>query len=615
MTEIKKLILASKFKEALDLLDLELKNPYKKSDHNFLLNHGQLLKKIPSVIFKERGLLTKKIAVLGGYTTEFLTPALRVNLYLRGIHAEVFEGEYGTLESSIRSRNSELFEFNPDLVYFCVGTQHVNFSNFESEVIRWQTLWMELRNLIPAQIIMNLFVEPIKRPFGHFELKVKSDTQFIRNLNAALTKVAPNYVHFCDMNYVSAYHGKSRWFDYKLYDLVKVPVGYEFLADYADHVSRVASSIWGKSKKCLILDLDNTLWGGVIGDDGLGGICIGEDSGPGEAFKRFQIYLKKLKERGVILAVCSKNELENAKEPFERRTDMVLRLDDFSAFYANWNPKHQNISAIADELNIGLDSIVFVDDNPAEREIVRQNLPMVTVVDIPEDPAFYTLILDQMGLFETVAMTEEDSDRTEQYLANRKRASLVDQVGNYDDYLKSLQMTSVLEEFDFSNLPRIAQLINKTNQFNLTTKRYTELDVESFQKSKKYFTAYVKLKDRFGDNGLISVLIIRKLDNDNAEIDTWLMSCRVLKREVETFLFQHLVRSLIEQGVRKLFGYFVPTEKNKMVKDLLIKMNMALVKENEDGMLEFVLDLTDNQKVSNILSRPVYIQQVSSESY
>ncbi len=605
---MKEKIKVSDFDAALDLLDEALKLGENLSDFDFLYNHALLLKEVPSDYFLRRGFLVKRIAIIGGFNTSYISALLILDLYQKGIFLLIYEASYGTMEALIYSKDSELSDFSPELCYLCVGTPHVNLSELsqyglEKEVKRWEILLHRLNEWLNCQIIMNNFIKPIERVYGNFELRLNSKGAFISNLNETLLNHCPSYVHISDMEHSASLFGKLNWLDWKLYDLAKMPVAIPYMIHYVDVISRIASSIWGKSKKCLILDLDNTLWGGVIGDDGLSGISIGEGSSLGEAYKRFQSYVKDLKGRGIILAICSKNDEINAREPFESLAEMVLKIEDFSAFYANWLPKYQNIVAIAKDLNISLDSIVFADDNPAERDIVRSYLPAVKVIELPENPSFYITALDQSGYFEVVSLTDDDLNRSSQYLDNLKRDQLKMQFSDYEEYLSSLCMKASISEFDEKNLARVAQLINKTNQFNLTLKRYTESEVSHMMNSNQFITTYVKLKDKFGDNGLISVIIIKLTTGTEAEIDTWLMSCRVLKRGVEKLIFQYLIKELHSRNICLLKGRYTRGPKNEMVSLLLSSLGMQKIDEKEKKeFIDFELKI-DSKIVTELINK------------
>jgi FkbH-like protein len=344
----------------------------------------------------------------------------------------------------------------------------------------------------------------------------------------------------------------------------------------------VIAAMYGKFKKCLILDLDNTLWGGIIGDDGLENIQIG-GLGIGKAFSEFQYWIKKLKNRGIILAVCSKNTEGVAKEPFEKHPDMVLRLDDIAVFVANWENKADNIRTIQSILNIGFDSIVFLDDNPFERNMVRENVPQITVPELPEDPADYLEYLYPLNLFETVSFSDEDATRTTQYQVEAQRAVLQKSFANEDEFLQSLDMLSLVQPFNKFNTPRVAQLSQRSNQFNLRTIRYTEADIEQISSAAGFFTFTFNLVDKFGDNGLIGVIILQKEDDSTLFIDTWFMSCRVLKRGMENFTLNTIANFAKEKGFTNLKGEYIATAKNEITKDHYQKL--GFVKKNNHWQL------------------------------
>jgi FkbH-like protein len=366
---------------------------------------------------------------------------------------------------------------------------------------------------------------------------------------------------------------------------------------YGDLIGRIIAAKQGKSYKCLVMDLDNTMWGGVVGDDGLEGIVIGQGSALGEAFVAFQEYARELSRRGIILAVCSKNDEANALEPFEKHPEMVLKRGDIACFVANWTDKAANIRTIAAELNIGLDSLVFIDDNPFERTLVRQELPMVAVPEVGDDPVSYAQILSDAGYFEGLAVTQEDRERTGQYQGNRLREALKSSATDLPSYLRGLEMQLIWRRFDQIGLSRTVQLINKTNQFNLTTRRYTEDDVLGVMRDNRSFGLQLRLLDRFGDNGIISIVIGRMQEEAAEEegdllIDTWLMSCRVLGRQVEPTTLNLVAEQAQKLGAKRLVGEYIPTKKNAMVKDHYAKLGFTVVNEAADGSSRAVLDLT-----------------------
>jgi len=358
---------------------------------------------------------------------------------------------------------------------------------------------------------------------------------------------------------------------------------------YAEHVARTVAAIRGKSGKVLILDLDNTVWGGVIGDDGLEGIQVAQGDARGEAHLAVQRLALELRQRGIVLAVSSKNTDEVAREPFEKHPEMLLKLDHIAVFQANWNDKATNIQAIAEELSLGLDAMVFLDDNPVERGLVRKLLPQVAVPELPEDPAYYARTLTAGGYFEAATFATEDLKRAGFYQDNAKRASLQKQVGGVDAYLASLDMTITFQPFDATGRTRIVQLINKSNQYNLTTRRYTDPEVGAAENDPDCFTLQVRLADIFGDNGMISVVICRPGETGEWLIDTWLMSCRVLGRKVEHMVLREIMRHAAAAGIHKLSGIYLPTDRNKLVVDHYSRLGFTKVEEEESGLTRWEL--------------------------
>ena len=376
--------------------------------------------------------------------------------------------------------------------------------------------------------------------------------------------------------------GTHQWFDERQWFMSRIAFNNALIPLYCDHVARTLAAIRGKSKKCLVLDLDNTLWAGVIGDDGMEGIHVGQGHPLGEAHQAIQRYALELKKHGVILAVCSKNEESIALQPFREHPDMLLKESDIAVFVANWNDKASNIRHIAQTLNIGLDALVFLDDNPMERDIVRTALPQVTVPEIPDDAALIPRTLAAAGYFDMLSFTADDAKRADQYRDNAMRQQAMTAAGSIDDYLASLDMAIDIRPFDAAGRKRITQLINKTNQFNLTTQRYTEAEVERFETDPTYITRQVRLADKFGDNGMISVLIAKK-ESDCLLIDSWLMSCRVIKRRVEDALCDELVTTAKAAGITTIRGQYSPTPKNHLVKDHYQSLGFTLADSNEES--------------------------------
>ena len=430
-------------------------------------------------------------------------------------------------------------------------------------------------------------------------------------VNARIGERTRNGVSILDCERLSSLFGKLRWFDPRYWHLGKQAVALDALPLLARHMAAVIAADLGLTRKCLVLDLDNTLWGGVIAEDGLAGIKLGNGV-DGEAFVAFQEYIYRLKQKGVILAVCSKNNEADAKEPFEKHPEMRLKLDDIAMFVANWQPKPDNLRVIAKTLDLGLDSFVFVDDNPIEREAVRQILPEVDVISVPADPAYYTRALSDYLLFETSSFTSEDAKRTSQYKGRAQINELQAAATNLSDFYRSLNMKAIVALFDDFHLPRVAQLIGKTNQFNLTTRRHGLPQLEAFVKNPNCVHFYFRLRDRFADHGLVSLMIAMRRANV-LEIDTWLMSCRVLGRTVEATMLQFLFERAQTLGCTSVRGTYIPTAKNAMAKDVFAKFGFKLVEES-DGSSVWEIDLMVQQPIKNEFIEVVQFWEDPNES-
>jgi FkbH-like protein len=521
---------------------------------------------------------TTRIAVLGSMTTHQIVEFLDLYLEAGRIHAQFYEADYGTINQEFLDPASGLRQFHPDFVVLCTSWRDLRSKptltddreqvarKVDAEVSSWTTLWRVAREDLHCQVIQSNFVAPPWRTLGNLDTRHPGGfSRFISLVNHALADVAPPEVTIHDVERLAADSGRREWGDERFFFQAKLPCSPEYLVDYAHSLAALILAQLGAARKCLVLDLDNTLWGGVIGDDGIGGIRLGQGDPEGEAFASFQSYVKSLGDRGIMLAVCSKNDDKIAREVFEKHPEMVLRLEDISCFIANWDDKPANLMRISRQLNIGLNSLVFFDDNPAERSIVRRLQPEVAVPEVPDDPAYRVQALDRHRYFETLTISGEDLKRKEFYRANSEREALESSAGSLDDFLRSLEMQARIEPVGAMNVERTVQLINRSNQFNLTTKRYTNADVLEFTASPNWITRTVSLKDRFGDNGLISVLFAR-VESDSLIIDTWLMSCRVLKRGVEALLLNDLVGHMAQHGLGRVVGEYVPTAKNGLVR-------------------------------------------------
>ena len=430
-------------------------------------------------------------------------------------------------------------------------------------------LYSAVKEKIQAKVILYNYNEIDDVVFGNYANKLSHSLLFqLRKLNYELMLLASDLadLYLCDLSSIQNRVGKNNFFRTSLYVNTEMVVSIEVIPEIASKTLDIISALNGNFKKCIVFDLDNTIWGGVIGDDGIENIELG-NLGIGKAFTEFQYWLKKLKNRGILLAVCSKNTEYIAKEPFEKHPDMVLHLDDIAIFMANWENKADNIREIQTFLNIGFESMVFLDDSPFERNLVKQSLPQITVPDMPEDPADYLEYLYALNLFETVSFSAEDAERTKKYQANTLRLETHKFFTNQDEYLQSLNMRSIVEPFNKFNIPRVSQLTQRSNQFNVRTIRYSEAQIEAIANSEKYYSFTFTLEDSFGDNGLVCVVILEEVDKDNLFIDSWLMSCRILKRGMEQFVLNTITNFALEKKINFLVGEYLPTAKNELVKD------------------------------------------------
>ena len=521
-----------------------------------------------------------KVAVLGDSATQFLVQAIRGTGYDSDLNLEIWEADFNQIEHQVSDSSSELYESNPEIIIIfqsshkLLGKYNKLKPEYQSalaytEIENLQRLCTTISSNTKAKIVYYNYTEIDDSVFGSFASKIEQSFLFqLRKLNYELMVLAtqnPN-LYLCDLATIQNQIGKVAFFQSSVYINSEMVLSIDSLPLVASKTVDIIATLDGKFKKCVILDLDNTTWGGIIGDDGIENIQIGS-LGIGKAFSEFQYWIKKLKNRGTIVAVCSKNTESVAKEPFEKHPDMVLKLDDISVFIANWENKADNIRQIQSILNIGFDSMVFLDDNPFERNIVRENIPGITVPELPEDPAEYLEYLYTLNLFETVSFSNEDKERTKLYQIEAQRATVQQKFTNEGDFLKSLDMVSLVEPFNKFNRPRVAQLSQRSNQFNLRTVRYTDADIETLSLSSDYFTFAFTLEDKYGDNGLICVIILKKEASETAFIETWFMSCRVLKRTMENFVLNTIVDFCKESGFEILKGEYIPTAKNEMVKD------------------------------------------------
>ena len=520
------------------------------------------------------------IAILGDSATQLLVQAIRATGFDYGYNLQVWEADFNQIERQVLDSSSDFYKSEPEIVFLLLSSHKLLDKYNKLEPIQYETLaemqmdlvhqlYSTIKNHLNAKVICCNFPEINDSVYGSYANKTEASFLFqIRKLNYELMLLAKKHPDFfiCDISSVQNYMGRNKLFQASMYINTDMVLSVDVLPEVAKITLDIISTLDGNFKKCLILDLDDTLWGGVIGDDGIENIELGS-LGIGKAFTEFQYWIKKLKNRGIIICVCSKNSETIAKEAFENHPDMILRPDDIAVFIANWENKADNIRNIQNILNIGFDSMVFLDNNPFERNLVKENIPEICVPELPEDPADYLEFLYSLNLFETASLSGEDAERTKNYQIEYQRSNFKKTFTGEDDFLKSLNMISSVQTFNKFSIPRVAQLSQRSNQFNLRTVRYTEADIKRFSVSETHLTFTFSLEDKFGDNGLICIIILKKDEGSTLFIDTWLMSCRILKRGMEHFVMNTIVNEAKEKGFDYLKGEYIQTAKNEMVKD------------------------------------------------
>ena len=593
---------------------------------SFDLDENQL-NRIANVIDKASGLgyslspLKRfRLGIISNSTTDFIIPAFTASAARHGIALECVQADYGQVVQAALSPVSNVNAAKPDAVLIAVdyrGYPLVSYPPNSPEAAevalasacgQFETIREGIHANANSVCIFQNLAQPFEVAFGSLD-KVLPGTlrALIEELNRRIaTSVRGSEDILFDVAGLAAGVGLASWHSPEQWNLAKLPFSSVFVPLYAEHLARTIAAIRGMSRRCLVLDLDNTLWGGVIGDDGLEGIQLAQGDATGEAHLSVQRYALAMRERGIVLAVSSKNNDEVARRPFREHPEMLLREEHIAVFQANWNDKASNIKAIADTLSLGLDSFVFLDDNPAERAIVREFLPQVAVPELPPEPAQYARTLSAAGYFESVTFSSEDVKRAEYYQDNAQRITLQGQFADMESYLASLRMVITFQQFDETGRARIAQLINKSNQFNLTTRRYTEAEVAGIQNDPTCFTLQVRLADTFGDNGMISVVICRRAGDAVWEFDTWLMSCRVLGRRVENMVLQEVISAAKQAGTRKLLGKYIPTGRNKLVQDHYQQLGFRQTAQTSDGATLWEMDV----EAAQIETAPMEIRRV-----
>jgi FkbH-like protein len=560
---------------------------------------GRFLRDVPNT--GDTAIPEIRVAIVSGYTSDPIVSAMRVALLAEGFRAEVYEARFGVYRQEMLSPSSALYAFDPkiilvvspsaDIAGMPVGPMSQSDIELEldREVKQWRSLWEELHKHSTAVILQHTFESPDVSYLGIAERSAFwGPARFIAALNERLIAASCGAVHWVDVDYLATTIGRRNWHDPRLKYHGKLAFSSAFLPEYTTLLGAALRSALGYTRKALIVDLDNTLWSGVLGDDGLEGILLGPDTPEGEAYQAFCRYVGDLGLRGVILGICSKNEITNVVEIFERHRHMPLKLDDFAVVRCNWEDKASNLAAIALELNIDVSAIVFVDDNPAECELVRQVLPSVHVVQMDGDPASFIRRLDRERLFDSQGYSDEDIKRSKSYIARAKTATLQASAPDLETYLTSMEMHGRIWRARHEDIPRLAQMEIKTNQFNMTTRRWTAEQIRRFIDSDDHDVFSFQLTDRFADHGLVGTICVR-YQGAEVVILSWLLSCRVFSRTCEEFMLSELIKSAIERGFSRIIGEYIPTDKNKVVANLFTRL--GFVAADNDGL--FALEISN----------------------
>ena len=556
-----------------------------------------------------------KVALLGDTATQFLAQAIEAEGLHRGFNINIFEADYNQVERQLLDHQSELFDFNPDFIIIFQSSHKLlgrfnrlnpdERTSLADERIEFLERICLNKELEGKKIICFNYPEIDDTVFGSYANRLQSSFSYqTRKLNLELMQLAENYPAFfiADIASLQNQFGRQWLFSPNIYTSTDMVISIDALPYVASRTIDIITAIKGKFHKCIILDLDNTLWGGVVGDDGIEGIQLGHGLGIGKVFSEFQMWVKKLAQRGIIVCIVSKNDEQTAKNAFINHPDMILKMDDIAVFIANWENKADNIRTIQNILNIGFDSMVFIDDNPFERELVKNNIPQIAVPDMPEDPADYLEYLYSLNLFETASFSQGDQNRTKMYQNEAKRVELSKSFTNEDDFLRSLDMKSKVEGFTPFNIPRVAQLSQRSNQFNLRTVRYGEDDINRMAEDDNVIDICFTLEDRLGDNGLIAVVIMKKIDEKTLFIDSWIMSCRVLKRGMEHFILNTIAQKANEKGYKTIIGEYIPTAKNQMVEKLYQQLGFSPITDTDSQNSRFSLSLNNYKPLKTFIT-------------
>ena len=576
---------------------------------------GRKKNAIKRALLESRGLVEKRVAVLGGSTTHDIVGMMELFLLDNGIKPSFYESEYNQWWEDAVFGNPELDAFRPDIVFIHTSVRNIrewpDFSADEAGVsaiadktfAKWKSALDAVKAKFACPIVQNNFDYLPYRLLGNLDgVDCRGRVDFVRRLNDKFVAYTRKHegVYINDLNWEAADFGLSKWHDEAYWCMYKYAMSKEAILSVAFNVANIIKAIFGKNKKALALDLDNTLWGGIVGDDGPENLELGTETAIGQSYTEFQEYLRDLSKAGVLLNVISKNEPDNAKAGINH-PQMVLKESDFISIKANWEPKSQNLVNMAKELTLLPEAFVFVDDNPAEREIIRQQVPGTAVPEIGQVENYIPAV-DHGGYFECVKLSGDDLKRNKMYKENAARTQLQSSFADYGEYLDSLEMKANIKPFESVYMSRIAQLTNKSNQFNLTTKRYTQEEIEKTAGDDRFITRYGQLSDKFGDNGVVAISIGKVAENGGCkicELILWLMSCRVLKRDMEFAMMDEIVAAAVSKGAKKIRGFYYPTAKNGMVKEFYKAQGFDKISEDEKGNAVWELDVSKGYENKN----------------
>jgi len=554
-----------------------------------------------------------KIGVISSYTITGLAETLQVKCAENNINCKYYVGGYNQYSQEIISQDSALYKFTPDIVFLLLDTRSLFGNifydpyslNFEERKLFVKEKFEEIENLINifsknsnSKLIISNLTIPSYSSFGINETKQEYGFhEMISSLNLKLNLSfrEKNNIHIFDFNSFISKYGQKNIFNFKNFLFGDIQIIFDYIPYLAHELLPYINAFLGMTKKCIVLDLDNTLWGGIIGEDGFEKIQLGPEP-PGNAYYEFQKFLRVLKQQGIILAINSKNNLEDALKVIQEHPYMILKEEDFSCLKINWSDKVKNLKEISKELNIGLDSIVFFDDDKINCEYVNVSLPQVKVVNLSGDPSFFSEILQNMNDFDSLKITNEDLKRTQMYSEQIKRDELKDSSISLNDFLKNLDINVTIKKSDTFLIPRISQLTLKTNQFNLTTKRYQEEDIQRLTNDPNFLVGCAQIEDKFGDSGITGVFIVNKKNSNEWYLDSFLLSCRIMGREIEKSFIVYIINEAKKNNIEKIIAEYIPTQKNKPSKNFLSEC--GFLKHND----KWIYDVSHSLKLPEFLS-------------